>query len=135
MNAHLKRLTDTLIAKPKIIFLIDGLGAVLTSFLLSVILTSFHEYFKMPLNTLQLLSLIAFVFAIYSLSCFALLDNQFKELLRPIIAFNLIYCVLTIGLAIHFYNELTFLGLVYFVGEVLIILGLVYIEIKIVKAL
>jgi len=129
----LKRNIKTLTLKPKIVFLIDGLGAVLTAILLITVKT-FNEYFGMPLKTLTVLSIIAFIFAIYSLSCFAFSDNNSQKLLRPIIVANLTYCILTLGIVIYFYNKLTILGLTYFFGEILIISGLVYIELKTLKA-
>jgi len=130
----LKRIIKTLTLKPKIVFLIDGLGAVLTAILLITVLKTFNEYFGMPLKTLTVLSIIAFIFAIYSLSCFAFSDNNSQKLLRPIIVANLTYCILTLGIVIYFYNKLTILGLTYFFGEILIISGLVYIELKTLKA-
>jgi len=129
----LKRNIKTLTLKPKIVFLIDGLGAVLTAIHLITVKT-FNEYFGMPLKTLTVLSIIAFIFAIYSLSCFAFSDNNSQKLLRPIIVANLTYCILTLGIVIYFYNKLTILGLTYFFGEILIISGLVYIELKTLKA-
>lgn len=43
---------------------------------------------------------------------------------------NTMYCVATALLCIKYYNVLTALGLAYFAGEILIILTLVYIEVK-----
>ena len=120
--------------KPKTVFLMDGLGASLTSFLLVTVPKYFSEYFGMPQEALTLLSTLALIFAIYSFSCFAFLGNNAVKLLKPIIIANLSYCVLTLGLVIHFYNELTGWDLAYFLGEILIICGLVYIEVKTLSA-
>ena len=120
--------------KPKTVFLVDGLGAVLTAIFLKAILKPFNKYFGMPRETLTTLSLLALALAIYSFSCFAFTDTNPKKLLRPIILANLTYCLLTGGLVIYFYNKLTLVGLCYFVAEILIIAGLVYIEVKTLKA-
>lgn len=133
MNGHIKIIIKALTLKPKIVFLIDGLGAFLTVLFLNSILKTFNEYFGMPLKTLTLLSIIALIFAIYSLSCFVFSDNNSQKLLRPIIVANLTYCILTIGLVIYFYSKLTTVCISYFVGEILIISGLIYIEIKTLK--
>lgn len=133
MNGHIKIIIKALTLKPKIVFLIDGLGAFLTALFLNSILKTFNEYFGMPLKTLTLLSIIALIFAIYSLSCFVFSDNNSQKLLRPIIVANLTYCILTIGLVIYFYSKLTTVCISYFVGEILIISGLIYIEIKTLK--
>lgn len=121
--------------KPKTVFLMDGLGASLTSFLLVTVPKYFSEYFGMPQEALTLLSALALIFAIYSFSCFAFLGNNAVKLLKPIIIANLSYCALTLGLVIYFYNELTGWDLAYFLGEILIICGLVYIEVKTLKQL
>ncbi|GAA4006997.1 hypothetical protein GCM10022408_18600 [Hymenobacter fastidiosus] len=123
----------TLNLKPKTVFLLDGLGAVLTAVILTEVLKTFNEYFGMPRKALTLLSILALIFAVYSFSCFAFSGTDSPKLLKPIIGANLTYCVLTLGLVIYFYNQLTVLGLTYFVGEILLICGLVCIEIKALK--
>jgi len=134
MIGHIKRNIKALTLKSKTVFLIDGLGAALTTILLISVLKTFNEYFGMPRDALTILSLLALILAIYSFSCFAFSDKNSEKLLKPIIAANLTYSILTLGFVIYFYNELTILGLIYFIGEILIICGLVYIEIKTLKA-
>jgi len=116
------------------VFLIDALGATLITIFLIAGITTFNEYFGMPQETLTILSILALVLAIYSFFCFAFLDNNTQKLLRPIIMANLTYCILTLGLVVYYCNKLTIFGLTYFVGEILIICGLVYIELKTLKA-
>jgi len=134
MPGHIKRMIKALTLKSKTVFLIDSVGAALTAILLIAVLKPFHEIFGMPRETLTLLSIVASLLAIYSFSCFVFSDNNRQKLLRTIIVANIAYCILTAGLVIYFYNSLTILGLTYFVGEILIISVLVYIELKIVKA-
>jgi len=135
MIGRIKRIIKALTLKSKTVFLIDGLGATLTTILLIAVLKTFNQCFGMPRKTLTILSILALILAIYSFSCFAFSHNNPQKLLRPIIVANLTYCILTLGLVIYFYNKLTILGLAYFVGEILIICGLVYIELKTLKAL
>jgi len=134
MIGRIKRIIKALTLKPRSVFLVDGVGAVLTAFLLITVLKTFNEYFGMPRETLTILSILALILAIYSFSCFAFSDNNSQKLLKPIIVANLIYCILTLGLVIYFYNKLTILGLTYFGGEILIIGGLVHIELKTLEA-
>lgn len=134
MINYTKRVVKTLTSKPKTVFLIDGLGAVLTAIILMAVLRHFNDYFGMPREALAILSIAALIFAVYSFSCFVFLDNNAQKLLRPIIVANLTYCVLTLSLVLYFYNRLTILGIAYFVGEVLIICGIVYMELKTLKA-
>ena len=129
MIKHIKYLR----LKPQAVLLIDGLGAVVTAILLMTIVRTLNEYFGMPQKALIALSIISLLFSVYSFSCFLFSGTSAKKLLKPIIAGNIIYCILTLGLVLYFYNWLSVFGITYFVGEVLIICGLVYIEIKTVK--
>jgi len=130
MIGRIKEIIKALTLKPKSVLLVDGVGAFLTAFLLITVLKTFNEYFGMPQKTLSILSILALILAIYSFSCFAFSDNNSQKFLKPIIVANLTYCILTLGLVIYFYKKLTILGLTYFGGEILIIGGLVYIELK-----
>jgi hypothetical protein len=134
MIGYIKRILKALTLKPKTVFLIDALGATLTTIFLIAGLKTFNEYFGMPQETLTILSILALVLAIYSFFCFAFIDNNAQKLLRPIIVANFTYCILTLGFVVYFYNKLTIFGLTYFVAEILVICGLVYIELKTLKA-
>lgn len=116
--------------KPKKLFLIDGLGAFITAFLLGIVLRTFNSYFGMPSEILTRLSLVAIIFCMYSLLCFFLLKNNWKPFLKAIGIANVVYCVLTLTLVIHYYAVLTMLGLIYFTGEIITIAVLVFIEWK-----
>jgi hypothetical protein len=121
----IKKLTQN----PKKLFLIDGLGAFLTAFILFVILRTFNEYIGMPKYILTLLSIIALVFCVYSFSCFFFLNKNRKPFLLINSIANMLYCCLTLGLIIYYFPQLTILGLTYFLLEILVIGGLVYAEI------
>lgn len=118
------------ILNPRRIFLFDGLGACLTAFLLGVVLTAFNEYFGMPQKTLNILALIALVFAVYSFCCFFFVGSNWRLFLKIIAAANLLYCCLTATLVIYFYPQLTVLGVVYFLLEIVVVCGLVLFELR-----
>lgn len=118
----------TLTTKPKTIFLIDGLGAMLTAILLAFVLTNFEVYFGMPVNVLHCLAAVACVFMLYSLACYALLKSRWRSFLRIIMVANLLYCGLTIALVWYYYSRLTPLGIIYFLLECLVIISLVWLE-------
>jgi hypothetical protein len=119
--------------KPKNLFLIDGLGALLTAFFLFVILRTFYEYFGMPQMILTYLSVIALIFSFYSLACFFLLDINWRPFLRIISIANLLYCILTFGLVIYHHQSITLLGITYFLAEIILVCGLVFVELKILR--
>jgi hypothetical protein len=120
--------------KLKSIFLIDAIGAITTAFLLMVVLRTFNQYIGLPKETLSQLSMIALLLAIYSACCFVFANKDSQKLLKPIIGANLAYCILTIGLLFFHKNSVTAWGGIYFIGEVVVILGLVYLEINALKA-
>ena len=117
---------------PKTIFLIDGFGALLTSIILLAILMPFQDFFGMQKDILTLLSLIALAFAVYSFSCYFFLERNYKPFLFGISTANFMYCCLTLGLVYSFYSELTGFGVGYFLAEVVVVMGLVLVEWKLI---
>jgi hypothetical protein len=115
----------------KNIFLIDGLGASLTAFLTGAILIFFVEYLGMPQNILVTLVSIACVFAVYSLTCHFLKPKNWRFFLVFIAILNLVYCAALVGFALHFAVRLTLLGISYFTAEVVVVLILVYAELRV----
>jgi hypothetical protein len=111
-------------------FFFDGIGALTSAFLLGIILVKFESYFGIPKNTLYLLASIPCVFAVYDFYCYFRIKNKLGQYLKGIAVANVLYCFLSIGLASHHSSFLTSLGWVYIIGEVVIILILVTIELR-----
>jgi amino acid transporter len=119
---------DRILIRPTKIFLLDSLGALLTTIIIGVVLTNFQEYIGMPLDILFTLAGVALIFCVYSISCFVFLKKNWKPFLKAIAIANLLYCLATTVLIITFYPQLTILGLLYFIGEIIVIVVLVYFE-------
>jgi hypothetical protein len=117
--------------KPRALFLFDGLGAALTTFLLYFVLRPYHNFFGMSENILKYLSVISLVYCVYSVSCFFLLKDNWASFLRIIGIGNLLYCILTMTYLFAYYDELTRIGMTYFLTEILFIIFLVYIELSV----
>ena len=128
MKRLLNLILKVVYANPKKIFLLDGLGALLTAYLLAGILTRFESIFGMPTNVLLFLASIACLYMFYSMSCYLFLKSNYQAYLRIIIIANLFYCCLTFGLVIYFYEQITALGLTYFLLEIGVVVGLVIVE-------
>lgn len=126
-----QQIINVIILNPKKLFLADSLGALLSAFLLGVVLASFEGTFGMPRKILYCLSSAACVFAIYSFLCYWRIEENWRPYLRVIAIANLMYCCITIGLVISFRQELTHWGLTYFLLEIVVILILVFAELKI----
>lgn len=123
------------IRKPKTLFLVDGLGAALTACILFFVLRNFSDEVGMPANMLTLLSVIAFVYAAYSLCCYFFLNDDWNLYLSIISSANFLYCMLTMGLLCFYYNDKTQIGLLYFLLEMVVILLLAFIECSVAKRL
>ncbi len=114
--------------KPRKLFLIDSLGAFLTASLIGTIGAGFQDVFGMPQKALYLLFIIAFIYAVYSICCYFSIGRNWRPFLKGIAIANLIYCCLTFGLVVFYYPGLTVLCLIYFLGELIVIGSIIYIE-------
>lgn len=128
---NLQAAIDKIISNPKLIFLIDGFGAILSVFLLGVVLVRLENFIGMPSQTLYILAAIAGVFSIYSFFCSFRITNKWRTFLKVIAFANLSYCLLTFSLLFYHQSELTTLGIVYFLIEIMVIVGLALFEWKI----
>ena len=128
MTRRFRLLGKQLALNPRKLFLVDFAGALLTAFLTGFILVMFLDFFGMPKWVLIILSVIALLFAVYSLSCYFFARRHWRICLQIIAIANLLYCCATAGLVIFFYSSLSIFGVLYFVGEILLMGILVSIE-------
>ena len=117
-------------SNPKLVFLLDCLGALLSAFLLGVVLTSFEPIFGMPRQVLYGLAALAGLFAVHSFLNYRWFKENWRPYLRGIAIVNLLYCCLTAALVIYFRQELTKWGLLYFLQEMVVIMVVVGLEFK-----
>ena len=122
------------IKKPKNIFLLDSFGALITSILLFFTLRNFNDFFGLSKDIFEYLSIIAFIFFIYSINCYFLVKQNWKSFLKIICTANILYCILTFGILIFNYESISIFGIIYFLAEIVVIIGLVVLEMKIVKS-
>lgn len=116
--------------RASVLFLFDGIGALITAFMLGFVLVRFQSSIGMPRNVLMLLAMIAGFYAIYSLSCYYFSPEKWRRYMRGIAIANLLYCCMTGGLVLLFADVLTHLGLAYFLVEILIIIAIARYELK-----
>lgn len=115
----------------KNIFLIDGIGAVITALMLAFVLPRFG--IGLPSPILEALAIVAAFFGLYSLGCFLAKATRLVWL-TLIIAANTIYCAVTAVVVVLFFGQLNIFGVLYFSGEILVIMILVVFEIKVLKS-
>lgn len=110
------------------LFLIDGVGAVVTATLLALLLAPFEPLFGIPSGVVYVLAVVAVGLAVYSLTCFLIRPSNWPTFLQIIAVANLSYCVLTLILLFVYRFEVTALGVAYFVGEIVIVAGMTIYE-------
>lgn len=107
--------------RPQRIFLVDGIGAILTAAMLLAILAQFEPTFGLPRRLVYILAAIAAGFAIYSLTCYFTEPPNWPRLLRAIAIANLAYCIITLILVVMFRSVVTALGFAYFTAEIIVV--------------
>lgn len=126
---------NTLINKielnPKKLFFIDGLGAMLSAFILGVILVKFEIIFGIPASILYVLASIPILFAIYDFINYRKKHPNIGYHLKGIAILNLMYCFLSLGLTLYHYKTVSKLGWAYILIEIAIVLFLASIEFKV----
>lgn len=115
------------------VFLIDAIGALLSTLLLGVVLVQFEPYIGMPQSALFPLAFVAALFTIYSGICHFFVNSKWKPCLRIIAIANALYCFASIIVVTYHYEQLTTLGMIYFLGEFAVISIIVTAEYKLIK--
>lgn len=130
-----KRLLKKFTLNPKKLLLIDGLGAVISAFLLSVVLVNIKDIIGIPASSLYLLAILPIIFAIYDFYYYQKTHSKLKFFLKRIAIANLLYCCFSIGVAFYHSKTITNLGWTYILVEVLIIIILSVFELIVAKQL
>lgn len=113
------------------LLLVDGIGALVSAAMLGLVLTTWEPAFGMPTRFLLPLAGVAALFAVYSLA--GHFTNRGSAYLMGIAVANGLYCLVTLSLVVALRHSLTGLGLLYFVGEALVLVGLVSAEITVAR--
>ena len=124
---------NNILSHPRMMFIIDAMGATISSIMLGVVLVCFQGLVGMPLTALEYLSGSAFAIALFSWSCYLGFEKFGKHLFKVIGFINILYCLVSIGFVLYYNQELTSIGYLYFIVEILIIAMIAYIEIKVSK--
>lgn len=120
------------IFKLKWAFLIDGIGAAMSALLLLLVIVPFQTFFGFPSDAALKLSVLPLIFSIYSLTCYFTKPSS-PVFLKIIAVANILYCLLSLGLVIFYFAQLTVFGLLYFLIEKLIVVPLAVWEWKLSK--
>lgn len=116
-------------ARPRRLFLVDGAGALVSAFLLGLVLARLDFLFGIPARHLYLLALLPLVFAACDL-LFFFAAGRTALFLRVMAVLNLSYCLLSAGFAVFHRDTMTTLGWTYLLAEWLIVALLAALEIR-----
>jgi hypothetical protein len=123
----LNDLLQSLREKPKSIFLLDAVGAFtsLISLLIFIFLTD--ELDAIP-NRIKIgLSLLICVLIACGIA-FYYLAKSIAKLLRIVIAYNILYAIITFFLLLIYFDKIKWIGKSYLIIEILILIGVVVFE-------
>jgi len=126
----IQQVADRISLHPKTLFLMDGLGAIISAFMLGVVLVEFENIFGIPRPTLYFLALLPCAFAAYDFYCFIKLKEDFGLFLKVIASINIAYSCLSLGLAFYHSKVVSNLGWTYVVFEIIIVIILAKLEFK-----
>ena len=130
-----KQTTKYIHENPRKLFLIDGVGAMLSAFLLGIVLVKLEHFFGIPVPTLYLLASLPVLFALYDFYSYRQGDDKLAVLLKGIAMMNLGYCLLSIGLAFYHHKVVTYLGWIYIILEIMIVVAIAILELRVAKSL
>lgn len=131
----LKKLFVKLEQDPKSIFIVDGIGALITAFSLGVVLMNLEGIFGIPKTTLRVLAIVPVLYVVYDCVSYFKAGKQVSYYLKGIAILNLMYCPLSIGLALYDGQRITLLGWTYLIIEVLVIFAIAIFELSLAKRL
>ena len=118
---------------PRNVFLLDGIGALVSSLFLVVLLAPFESFFGMPSDYVYQLAIPAFVFAVYSIACYVFNPNNWQPFMKLIALANFIYCCVTFYLILKLFYRLTQFGVLYFILEIAVIFMVIALEINTIR--
>lgn len=112
--------------KPKKLFLIDAIGALISSTFIAFGVFYLDDFIRMPKKILIILCLIPVLYFFYSFTYYlkANKNEKLKNPLKIIAISNLCYSVLTLSLLFYFFPKITVLEMTYFILEVMILIVL-----------
>ncbi len=127
----LRPIIDKALTSPKKLFLIDGLGALLSAFLLGIVLVQFEAFFGIPPSALYFLATLPLFFALFDAYAYRKQTDKIGTFLTVIAVLNFLYCVVSIGFAFYHFASITIWGWAYITGEILMVSLLAIVELMV----
>jgi hypothetical protein len=121
--------------KPRSLLLIDAAGALVSAFMLGIVLPGFEQFFGIPTATLYVLAILPLGFVLFDLLAYGLGRSNMALCLRIISVLNLLYVLLSLASALLVQDQLKWPGMVYLAGELCLVAWLAVLEWKLAGAI
>lgn len=116
---------------PRKLFIVDGLGAVVTAFSLSVILVRFEHIFGIPPYMLYILAIFPVVYGLFDIYSFRSNESKWPKYLRVVAILNLSYCFISLAMAFYHAQSIRVWGWLYLINEIIVIVVLSIFELSV----
>lgn len=124
-----------MIIQQRNIFLLDGIGALVSAIIMGLIIANYVPFFGLPKEAAYFLTVFPCLFMVYSLYCHFQKPKPFQSYLKMIIIANLLYCFISLGVVFYHYESLTKFGLGYLLLEKAVVLLVIIVELKVLKTI
>jgi hypothetical protein len=115
------------------LILIDAFGALLTSSLLYIVVFRYHEFFGLSPTIITVLIGAALLLTTFSGICYLFVRQKAALFLTIIATLNTLYCLATLSILIIYREDVSIWAMVYFLGEIAIVMILVTEEFRRIK--
>ena len=129
----LKGLVHYSVQRPGVLVRIDGTGAMLSLFMLLIVLPRFKEMFGLPEQMLSILAFVAGGIVLFNGYCQVFRQGHAGGCLRVLLVVNSLYLLLTIVLAFVNAASIQALWWTYLILEGLVLLVLAYVELQVIR--
>jgi hypothetical protein len=123
-----KKLKEYFSLYPRKLILVDFSGALISAFMLGIVLVHWNSFFGIPVYALYVLAVIPCFFALYGLSIYAVESANARAFLKNIAYLNLTYCIFSAAVAVFYASRIKAAGWIYLGAEILIVLFLARLE-------
>lgn len=123
-----------LIRNPRKLVLFDCFGALVSGFLLAIVLPKMEELTLIPSKTLYLLAFFPLLFSGLDFGCYFIQLESYKIYLFGIAALNLAYCCLSASFLFANRLDYSVWGIAYLSVEIVIVFALALVEIMVAKS-
>ena len=115
------------------LFWMDAIGAFVSVSIIALIWARHATWVGMPENHLHLLAAVPIVFIVYDLAAIYSSKGSKSKWLLGIVLLNVSYCILSLFFLFINLNNLTTLGWMYFVPEIVIVAYIAYLEYNVMR--